>query len=380
MNFDFDQKVWELWGDISNIFDAELKASLKAMDSGDPDNMRKIVLECLRRLGEIGYLDLGMEKGRYSSILVSAQEICASQDASLFLSVEVSARIFGRLLARYGGDQMKSAILEDLKKGSIIGTVALSENGMNIDGHPFETVGRSDGDGLRVSGRKDTVISASIADWIAVAGKVGDASAFFLLQKGNEGVTVGEEISKLGYDGVSTPSLKLENCFVPSDHVIGPFDHEKAIKDVRLWEDQVLTAAALGLMKQSLDEAKDFARKHESGGKPIIVHQEVGFKLAEMFTLYQTSQLLAYRAAWLDETGDREAAVVAHCAKVFCGESAEKVASEALQILGIKGFTSENPAEEGFRNAKYLQIAGTSTEISRMKIADGVLSLEGIQL
>ena len=132
-------------------------------------------------------------------------------------------------------------------------------------------------------------------------------------------------------------------------------------------------------MKQSMDEAKDFAKRHESGGKPIITYQEVGFKLAEMFTLFQTSQLLAYRAAWMDETGDREAVVVAHCAKVFCGESAEKIASEALQILGIKGFTSDNPAEEGFRNAKYLQIAGTSTEISRMKIAEGVLRLEGIR-
>jgi alkylation response protein AidB-like acyl-CoA dehydrogenase len=128
-------------------------------------------------------------------------------------------------------------------------------------------------------------------------------------------------------------------------------------------------------MKQSLDAAAEYAKTHESGGKPIIAYQEVGFKLAEMFTLYQTSQLLAYRAAWLNDINDREAGVVANCAKVFCGESAEKIASEALQILGISGYTSDNPAEEGFRNAKYMQIAGTSTEISRMKIADGVLRM-----
>jgi alkylation response protein AidB-like acyl-CoA dehydrogenase len=378
MNFDFDQKVWGLWENIQNIFDNELKASLKAMKSEDPDSTRKIVLQCLRRLGEIGYLELGMEGERNSSILVSAQEILAKQDASLFLSVEVSTRIFGRLLARYGGDQLKSAILGDIKKGSIIGTVALSENGTNIEGHPFQTAGHSDGDGFRVTGRKEAVINAPTADWIAVAGNLGEAHAVFLVQSKNEGLSIGSNISKLGYDGVSTSSITLENCFIPSDYVIGPFDQVRTFQDLRLWEDQVLTAAALGLMKQSLDEAKDFAKKHESGGKPVITYQEVGFKLAEMFTLYQTSQLLAYRAAWLDESEEREAAVVAHCAKVFCGESAEKIASEALQILGIKGFTSNNPTEEGFRNAKYLQIAGTSTEISRMKIADGVLSLEGI--
>ncbi|MGD9077545.1 MAG: acyl-CoA dehydrogenase family protein, partial [Desulfobacteraceae bacterium] len=109
---------------------------------------------------------------------------------------------------------------------------------------------------------------------------------------------------------------------------------------------------------------------------PIIAYQEVAFRLAEMLTLLQTAQLLAYRAAWTDETGDREAQVLAHCAKVFCSESAEEVASSALQILGGKGYVQGNPAEEGYRNAKYLRIAGTSSEISRMKIADEVLKHE----
>ena len=355
MNYDFDHEVWGLWEGIKSLFDKELKASLKLLETEDTDGVRNVVLECLN-----------------SSILVSAQEILALQDASLFLSVEVSTRIFGRLLGRFGGDQLKSTLLQDIREGNIIGTVALSEKGMNIEGHPFETAGKRDGDGYRVMGKKDLVMSAAMTDWIAVAGKIGDTHSFFLVQKDSEGMKIGPRVRKLGYDGVSANSLELKNCFVPSDHVIGPFDHDRAVQDVRLWEDQVLTAAALGLMKQSLDSAVEYAKTHESGGKPIIAYQEVGFKLAEMFTLYQTSQLLAYRAAWLN---DREAGVVANCAKVFCGESAEKIASEALQILGITGYTSDNPAEEGFRNAKYLQIAGTSTEISRMKIADDVLMM-----
>ena len=73
------------------------------------------------------------------------------------------------------------------------------------------------------------------------------------------------------------------------------------------------------------------------------------------------------------ESGDWEAGILAHCAKIFCTESSEEVASRALQILGGKGCLRGNPLEEGYRNAKYLQIAGTSSEISRMKIGDGVL-------
>jgi len=119
-----------------------------------------------------------------------------------------------------------------------------------------------------------------------------------------------------------------------------------------------------------------YAKNHKSGNKPIIAYQEVGFKLAEMLTLLQTAQLLAYRAAWMAETVNRETSSLAHCAKVFCAESAEEVASQALQILGGHGYIGRNPVEEGYRNAKYLQIAGTSTEISRMKIADGVLKMD----
>jgi alkylation response protein AidB-like acyl-CoA dehydrogenase len=142
---------------------------------------------------------------------------------------------------------------------------------------------------------------------------------------------------------------------------------------VRSWEDEILTAAGLGLMRSALDSAAEYARVHKSGGKPIIAYQEIGFKLAEMLTLLQTAQLLAYRAAWMAETGDQEAELLGHCAKVFCAESAERITSASMQILGQHGYLRGHPAEEGFRNAKYLQIAGTSTEISRVKIGDSVL-------
>lgn len=113
-------------------------------------------------------------------------------------------------------------------------------------------------------------------------------------------------------------------------------------------------------MKRTFDAASKYAKSHVSGGKPIIAYQEIGFKLGEMLTLLQAAQLLAYRAAWMAESGDSEAGVLTHCAKVFCAESAEEVSSNALQILGGYGYVRGNPAEEGYRDAKYLQIAGTS--------------------
>lgn len=183
-----------------------------------------------------------------------------------------------------------------------------------------------------------------------------------------------KQLSTLGYEGATISTLTLTHCTVPKDRVVDHSDGSKLLRAVRRWEDQVLTSASLGSMRRAFDRALSYAKNHESGGKPIIAYQEIGFKLAEMLTLLQTAQLLAYRAAWMDNTRGRERDTLVHCAKVFCTESAERIASDALQILGGRGYIRGNPAEEAYRDAKWLQIAGTSTEISRMKIAESILN------
>jgi alkylation response protein AidB-like acyl-CoA dehydrogenase len=375
MNFDFEKTEIALHEKIKELFGLDSKAALENLENGSIKEIREETLNWLKILGQTGYIALGLGDGKNGVCLTATQEKLAAISPSLFLSVEVSARVFGRLVAFYGTSDQQEKILLPLKKGLLIGTVALSERGMNIENDPLDTAGVSSDDGFRVSGSKGHVVNGPIADWIAVAGKVGDENAFFLIKKDSEGMSIGQKLTTLGYNGVTISAVTLENCHVPSTYIIGPFKGEEQLKTIRSWEDQALTVAGLGQIKRSFDTALDYAKNHKSGGKPIIAYQEVGFKLAEMLTLLQTAQLLAYRAAWMEEAGDREAAVLAHCAKVFCTESAEKVSSYALQILGQQGFISGNPAEEGYREAKYLQIAGTSSEISSMKIADKVLGI-----
>jgi alkylation response protein AidB-like acyl-CoA dehydrogenase len=128
-------------------------------------------------------------------------------------------------------------------------------------------------------------------------------------------------------------------------------------------------------MKTAFESARSYAKSHKTGGKPIIAFQEIGFKLSEMLTLFQTSQLFAYRTAWTAEKDPKEAESLTLCAKVFCTESAEQVACEAMKILGGAGYVAGNAVEQAFRCAKYGQIAGTSTEIARVKIGDTALGL-----
>lgn len=373
MDFDFSDRQRAFCEKIKGLFDLDSRSALAKLENADDNQIRNVLLHWLKNLGQAGYLTLGLDDGRNYVGLVAAQESLAAISPSLFLSVEASTRIFGRLIAIYGTPDQKNELLPALKEGQLIGTVALSEEGMSIENNPLNTTVVPVDDSFQVSGSKSYVVNGPIADWIAVAGKREESLAFFLIKKDSEGLSIGKRLPKLGYNGTAISTISLKNCPIPSKCVLGPFERKDPLKIVRLWEDQILTAGSLGLMQRCYETALTYAKNHRSGGKPIIAYQEVGFKLAEILTILQTAQLLAYRAAWMAESGDSQASVVAHCAKVFCTESTETVASQALQILGGYGYLGGNPAEEGYRDAKYLQIAGTSSEISRMKIGDGVL-------
>jgi len=375
MNFDIGEQEKEICKRLQGIDAGLRKTDRIGPKSGGTEEIRTDIQRCLAELAQIGYLTPGVMDGLNSVPLVLIQEELAALAPSLFLPVEASTRIFGRLLAVYGTSAQREAILPGLLNGRLIGAVALSEQGMNIENEPLSTRGVSAADILRVTGAKGHVMNAGVADWIAVAGHTDDPSntAFFLVRQGSEGLQIGERLTTLGYEDAVISPVRLEDSPVPFSHVIRP-ETRDMLQTVRMWEDQVLTAASLGLMRRAFDEALGYAKIHQTGGRPVIAYQEVGFKLAEMLTLLQTSQLLAYRAAWMSESQDREAAALTHCGKVFCAESAEKIASEALQILGGFGYLRGNSAESGYRNAKYIQIAGTSTEISRVKIGDAVLA------
>jgi alkylation response protein AidB-like acyl-CoA dehydrogenase len=372
MNFDFGENELSIATKVRALFGPDSKDFLARGESGDLQQTRDSLLQWMQRLAHVDYFALGLQDGKNSVPLVATRESLAALSPSLFLSVEVGTRLFGRLIAVYGTTDQKAALLPAVQDGRLIGAVGLSETGMNLESS-LETVAVPAGHDFLVSGTKGHVVNAPIADWIAVAGKTNDRLAFFLLKADHQGLSIGRRLPTLGYDGIPISALSFQRCSVSSGDCLGPFEGDEPLRKVRSWEDEILTAAGLGLMRTALDTASEYARAHKSGGKPIIAYQEVGFKLAEMLTLLQTAQLLAYRAAWMAEAGDWEAELLGRCAKVFCAESAERVTSASLQILGQQGYLKGHPAEEGFRDAKYLQIAGTSTEISRVKIGDGVL-------
>jgi alkylation response protein AidB-like acyl-CoA dehydrogenase len=375
MNFDFTDEEKNFFSEVTKAMEAA--AENRDFESGDLDTVRENLAEALTALAPTGYLKLGLNaKGAPVSgtlPLMAAMEQLSGISPSLFLAVEMSTRMFGRVVA-LGQEAGKGAdILSALVDGKTVGAVALSEESINVENDPLTTTATREGDVVRVSGTKSLVINGPLADWFAVVGMLDEKAAVFLIEKDAPGLTLTDRQSTMGYDGVAISGLELDGCRVPEDRILGPFDNGFFLEQLKLWENQILIASSLGLMQASYETARDYAKQHRSGGKPIIAYQEVGFKLSEMLTLYQTAQLYAYRAAWMAEDNPKEAGLLTLCAKVFCTESAEVVAGKSLQVQSKDGYLAGGKAERSYRCAKYGQIAGVSTEIARVKIGDAAL-------
>jgi len=368
MNFEFNEK--------EQAFLTQIESIMTDFEPIAGKSVTEPLAAILEKLAATDFLKLGLDKVEGMGIpviLAAAQERFAAAYPSLYLTVEMSARVFGRILFYHADAAQKAKYLAPLLAGKLVGALALSESSMNVDNEPLSTMATADGGGYLVSGAKSYVVNAGVADVIAVACRVDDKVGFALVDKNAAGLTIGNPYATLGFEGALIAGLTLENVKVEKSAFLGPYDAKTALSAVRMFENQVLTGAAVGAMKAAFEAAKKHAKEHKSGGKPVIAFQEVAFKLAEMLTSLQTSELFAMRSAWVAETTPKEAEDIILCAKVFCAESAEKVASDALQILGGAGFTLPNAAERAYRNAKYTAIAGTSTEICRVKIGDSEL-------
>lgn len=371
MNFDFSDKEKAYFDQVREAMTTF--AGERDLESGDLSTIRDNLAGALSVLAPLGYLKMGVsdkeEPVSGTLALMAAMEQLSRISPSIFLSVEMSSRLFGRIVNQWDSSDNRTPLVQQLMAGEVVGAVALSESTMNVENEPLATVGTRDGDRIVVSGAKNYVVNGLLADWFAVAGRLDDQAVIFLVERETPGLALTERMATMGYAGLTIGGLELDACRLPESRVIQSLD----LGTLKLWENQILIAAALGMMESSFETAKMYAKTHRSGGKPVIAYQEVGFKLSEMLTLYQTAQLYAYRAAWTADDNPKAADVLTLCAKVFCTEAAETVSGKALQVLAGDGYRSGGAAEQAYRCAKYGQIAGVSTEIARVKIGDAAL-------
>jgi alkylation response protein AidB-like acyl-CoA dehydrogenase len=378
MNFDWTEKEQKLRDDLAALFDRDTRAALDDLETARADEIRVLLQQTLGRMAPTGYLSVaaggvGLEE---AVRLVAGAEIVANASGALFLAAEASVRLFATLVAAHGGGAVKAELLGPLQEGTLIGAVGLAD-GASEGGDKVGVKASRDGDSVVLSGRKAFVTNGPIADWVAVSADLDGAPVVGLVRNTCQGLSRGPRLDTLGFRGLAVCAIELEECALDTDHVLGLVGGVD-LEGLRRLEDLILGVASLGLMYRAFEAAKAHATTHLRGGKPLMGYQEIRFKLAELLTLHQTSQLFVYRAAFLlaDATGPEasDAAAVVRSAKVFTAEAAERVAAAAAQILAGQGYVTGNPVEQAYRDAKYFGLAGTTTEVARMAIADELLA------
>ena len=374
MNYDFTESEIALFTDIREKTDA--MAETGGIESRDPGHCEARIRKAMDQLSQTPYLKLGLlpdEKYNGAASLMGAMEILAAASPSVYLSIEAGNRLFGRAVARWGSDTQRDKWLTPVLEGTAICALALSKASFGVENDPPNTVATRDNGAFRVTGEKPWVINAPVADRIAVAGLWEGVNALFILEKNHPGLHVGPSVATTAYPGTPVSGIRLENCMVPEEQVIFCAETEDMPQMLHLWENHAMIGASLGIAKTAFETARSHAKQHKSGGKPLIAYQAIGFKLAEMLTLLQTSQLLAFQTAWSLDNEPKQADELTLCAKVFCADAAQRISGEAMRILGRDGCLSGNPVENAYHCANYGHVAGTSTEIARIRIGDAAL-------
>lgn len=379
MNFDLDARQEQLRNDIHGLLGEETGAFQRTGDCS-PEFLIRAYRDLLEKLRDTGYLRLGTFAAAaggspfadYGTVVL-AGEALARKSPTFYFGLETSLRLAGGVLARYGSELQKAGYLAPLLRGEMLGTVALREGLGNFPAAGFTTRAEENQGNYLLTGTKKGVVIGVLADFLVVPAMAGNRLGLFLIRSGSEGLTVSQPGRVLGFEQAALADLRLAACPVRGEDVLGFFAPEEVMAELRTRENLALAVSSLGLMHQALYSAKDYASRAKEGGKPPMAQQEIRYRLADMFTLLQTSQFLAYRAAWMLEAEVPEAATVADCAKVFITEAAEEVTRGAMQITALDGYFGEAGIEVQFREARFGPVAGESSEVLRLRIADECL-------
>ncbi|WP_261665107.1 acyl-CoA dehydrogenase family protein [Deinococcus sp. Marseille-Q6407] len=275
-------------------------------------------------------------------------------------------------IIRHGSEDQKAWVLPRLVAGELA-SYAATEPGAGSDVAGLQTRAVRQGDDYVLSGSKIWISNANHASFFVVFARTGEAGhrglSAFIVERGTPGLTVGEPLDKLGQRCAPTCEVFFDECRVPAAQRIGEegagfriamdeFDHSRPM----------VAAFGVGVHARCLEESLNYAQTRQTMGQPIIQHQLIAAKLAEMSTTLEAARLLTYRAAWLVDHGRRNT-LAASQAKLFAAESVMQAATETVQIFGGMGYSAEYPAEKLFRDAKVLQIYEGTSEIQKLVIA-----------
>jgi alkylation response protein AidB-like acyl-CoA dehydrogenase len=303
-----------------------------------------------------------------------AMEEIAAGDGGCSTIMAVQNSVVCMPLLRFGTTAQKEQYLRKLASGELLGAFALTEPHTGSDASNLRTTAKRDNQGYVLRGTKQFITSGANAD-LAIVFAVTDAAAgkrgisAFIVPTDAPGYRVVSLENKLGQRCSDTAQIAFDDLQLSADALLGEEGQGYRIALANLEGGRIgVGAQAVGMARAAYAAALDYAREREAFGQPIIEHQAVAFRLADMATQIDAARLLVLRAAQLRDAGEpclKEASM----AKLFASEMAERVCSAALQIHGGYGYVSDFPVERIYRDVRVCQIYEGTSDVQRMVIS-----------
>jgi butyryl-CoA dehydrogenase/acyl-CoA dehydrogenase len=279
-----------------------------------------------------------------------------------------------------GSDEVKARYLPPLAKGETTFSYGLSEREAGSDTASMRCRARQDGDGWVLSGQKSWITNAGVSEYYTVLavtdpdGPRGANVTAFVVEKSDQGFTFGEKERKLGIKGSPTRELHFDNVRIPGDRVVGRVGDGLKIALRTLDHTRVtIGAQAVGIAQGALDQAVAYVKERKQFGQRIADFQGIQFMLADMAMELEAARQMVYVAAAKSERGDKDLTFFGAAAKCYASDVAMKVTTDAVQLLGGAGYTSDFPLERMMRDAKITQIYEGTNQVQRLVMARQLL-------
>jgi len=347
------------------------------------DEAQTFPVPLFKKLGEMGFMGvlvpeaLGGSGLGYHEYITIIEEI-SKVDPSIGLSVAAHNSLCTNHILTFGNEEQQKRWIPKLATAEHIGAWGLTEHNTGSDAGGMNTTAIKDGDHWIVNGAKNFIthaISGDISVVIVRTGEKGDSKGMtaFVFEKGMPGFTSGRKENKLGMRASETAELVFDNCRVPDANRLGEVG-QGFVQAMKILDGGRISigALSLGIAKGAYEAALKYSKERHQFGQPISSFQGIAFKLADMATEIEASELLLHKAAYCKQN-HLPVTTAGAMAKMYSSEVCVKVSNEAIQIHGGYGYTKDFPVEKFYRDSKLCTIGEGTTEIQKLVISRNLL-------
>jgi acyl-CoA dehydrogenase/citronellyl-CoA dehydrogenase len=326
------------------------------------------------KFADAGLLGLGHPEeyggtgGTMVALAILSEEL-SKVSSGLAITVLVSAYMAAPQFSLFASHEIKEEFLRPVLEGKKVAAIAVTEPGGGSDVAGMRATATPVGDGYLISGSKIFITNGGIADVIIVAARTSDEGrhqgiTMFAVESPAKGLTISAPLIKMGWRSSDTRELLFDECFIPSDRVVGEVGRGfHQIMEAFQGERISLAAMGVGIGQASLDDALAWAKERHAFGAAIGSFQAIRYQLSEMSTSVTAARLLTYFAAAQFDRDPSTSAEAVAMAKLYGARVANYVADAAVQIFGGYGFMDETRVAMHYRDARVLRIGGGTDEI-----------------